>query len=66
MPPAYGLLIPVGGGMILFAIHDGIWNLIAYKKRNSDVPVSYIWRLAILVAGFCATGMGAVLLLASL
>ncbi len=46
------LLLLFGGATMMFALSNGIWNRIApAAPRNSDVKMSYPWRVATLIAG---------------
>jgi len=47
----YNVFLIAGGAAIIFSVSNGIWNAIVPGKRESDVPMTYLWRVVSLVAG---------------
>lgn len=62
----YNVLLLVGGVMVLFGASDGIWNVIAAGARNSPVPRTLGWRVAVITVGLAAVAVGVTYLFSAL
>jgi hypothetical protein len=52
--------------MVLFGASDGIWNVIAAGARNSPVPRTLGWRVAVITVGLAAVAVGVTYLFSAL
>ena len=51
MASVYDTLLLVGAVLLLCATSSGIWNVVVPGRRQSDVPLTYHWRLLCLITG---------------